>query len=81
MAAAQDKQAWDFSFPGIDGEGRIAAAAKVIACTDDTAALECAATLSREAGASVEVWEGARRVGRVMPDSQRHSNLSAKPHA
>jgi hypothetical protein len=39
----------------------------VIACADDTQALEQAATLSRDTGKPIEVWESTRRVGCVAP--------------
>jgi hypothetical protein len=65
----------------LDREGRITEAAKVIACTDDTQAMEHAAKLAREVGSPVEVWEGTRRVGCVAPDSYEPSRLSTKPRS
>jgi hypothetical protein len=54
----------------LDGDGRITAAAKMVACADDTLAMEFAATLAREVAAPIEVWESARRVGCVQSNQR-----------
>jgi hypothetical protein len=52
----------------VDGEDRITAV-ELVACADDTRALEYAATLSREAAASIEIWQRMRLVGCVRASS------------
>ena len=56
----------------LDTADRITAAAKIVACADDIEAMEYATRLSREVGALIEVWQGARRVGNVVAPDTRH---------
>jgi hypothetical protein len=59
----------DYRVYPVDGDGHILAVAYVVTCESDQEAIEKARPLVN--GHGVELWQGARQVGRIKTDEAR----------